>query len=329
MAWRSRASPSAPWPKTLRPCAVEQAEVDVEAAAAQVLERLGHEGGALAAGSRRGLDQALEQDGLVGRADHVGPVAEVQLVLAGRVLGERGLDRHVLRRRVLLDQGEEALLVLEPVGQEDLDLAARRRPGGGRVRRWGGRRGPGRGPAGGTRARARRRGVRPSSAKRPATLRSRWRGSAKKGVPSASRMPPSTWAPPGRQGTGRRVSGSRTTRAVGIALLPDDAAAVDVGAGAVERVERDREEALARQRPGAAGRRGRRLPRRMPLRSGRRRSTLSVSGCSARNASAAVNAEGSRPAADGRRGHGRVGVRRSPAPTRPACSSGGRPPWSR
>src|SRR3954452_1413305 len=45
----------------------------------------------------------------------------------------------------------------------------------------------------------------------------------------------------------------------------------------------------------------------MPLRSGRRRSTLSVSGCSTRNVSAAVNAEGSRPATEAAAGPERSG----------------------
>ena len=59
-----------------------------------------------------GLDQALEQERLVGGTDHVGAVAEVQFELAGRVLGERRLDGDVLRRRVLLHQREEAALIL-------------------------------------------------------------------------------------------------------------------------------------------------------------------------------------------------------------------------
>ena len=62
--------------------------------------------------------------------------------------------------------------------------------------------------AGRTRARARATGVRPSSSKRAATLCSSARGAAKNGRPSASPSPPSTCAPPSRQGTGAKVAGS-------------------------------------------------------------------------------------------------------------------------
>jgi hypothetical protein len=101
---------------------VEQAQVDVEAAAALVLEGLGHEGGAPARVARGGLDQPLEHHGLVGRAQHVGPVAEVQLELGGRVLADRGLEGDPLRLGVAVDQREKPLVVVQPLGQEHVGL---------------------------------------------------------------------------------------------------------------------------------------------------------------------------------------------------------------
>ena len=83
--------------------------MDVQAAAALLGERLGHEGGALAGGARRGLDAALEHDALVGGQHHVVDMAEIDLELARRELAQGALDRQLLRLAVALDQLEERL----------------------------------------------------------------------------------------------------------------------------------------------------------------------------------------------------------------------------
>ena len=112
------------------PVAVEQAQMDVQPAAALLGERLGHEGGALPGRPRRGLDAALEHGALVRRQHHVVDMAEIDLELAGRELGQGSLDRQVLRLAVALHQLEEGLLILDPLRREHLGLGrATAKPG--------------------------------------------------------------------------------------------------------------------------------------------------------------------------------------------------------
>ena len=119
---------------------VEQRDVGVQAVAGEILVRLGHEAGRHAVVAGKPAHQHLEEPGIVGRAQRVGHMGEVDLELAEADLGERGLGGDVHRIAGVIKVVEEAVEGVERPEREDfgpgpalaragraglLDLAAR------------------------------------------------------------------------------------------------------------------------------------------------------------------------------------------------------------
>ena len=99
ITWRSGALSSGfAAAKMLRAGGVEQAHVNVQAAARHVAIGLGQEGRLAAVRARHALDDALEAQRLVADPQRIGRVREIHLVLARAVFGERRGGGHVLQR---------------------------------------------------------------------------------------------------------------------------------------------------------------------------------------------------------------------------------------
>ena len=90
------------------------------AAAGLVDERLGHEAGdhALVLGDR--LDRALEEDRVVAGEHGIVAMLEVDLELAGRVFGDGGVGRNLLRAAGIGDRVGELLVVVQVLHVIDL-----------------------------------------------------------------------------------------------------------------------------------------------------------------------------------------------------------------
>ena len=70
--------------------------MDVQSAAALFLERLGHEGRDHAVLACRRLDDAFQQYRVIAGQDRIVDMPQVNLELARRIFGDRGLRRNVL-----------------------------------------------------------------------------------------------------------------------------------------------------------------------------------------------------------------------------------------
>jgi hypothetical protein len=185
---------------------------------------------------------------MVRRAHRIGDVAEVDLVLPGRVLGDRALGRQVLRGAETLEMGEERVLSLDLIQAVDLHVV---RDPASRVphRHWR--------PVGLQREQVeleleRRDRPQPQFLE---LLRDPGQDGARIGeerravVVAQARQHLRTALAPGYRRQARAVDQARPVR---VALLPDQARGVDVGARGVERVDRGGEAEPAPQR-GAHG----------------------------------------------------------------------------
>ena len=94
--------------------------MDMHAAAGLLGERLGHEAGHQALLLRHRLDRALEVDRIVAGEQGVVAVLEVDLELAGRVLGHRGIRRDALGAACRGDRIGEAAIVVQVFHVVDL-----------------------------------------------------------------------------------------------------------------------------------------------------------------------------------------------------------------
>ena len=233
---------------------------------------------------------AFQEEGVIGGAQRIGDMAEIDLVLAGRVLRGSTLGRQRLGLAIAGKAGEESVLLVERIQAVELAGMAPSRPHPGGAAGAPGRRGPAAARADRTRARARRPAAGRGRRTGPRPGRAARADRRTTAAPSASPSPASTCAPPARQGTGAKVDGSTRHGRSAIALLPDQARRVDIGAGRIHAVERARK-AQARRR---ARRRSlppsSRLPRAMPTRSGRIRSTVAVAGMALEEACQAARA---------------------------------------
>src|SRR5690606_27078272 len=102
------------------PVAVQQAHVQVHAAAGLAGQRLGHEAGQRAVLAGDGLDHTLEQHRVVAGGQRVGAVAQVDLELPGGVLGHRGVGRDALRPAGTGDRLDELRVLVQVVDRIDL-----------------------------------------------------------------------------------------------------------------------------------------------------------------------------------------------------------------
>ena len=130
----SENGPSAHCPaNTLRPDCVDEADVNVQAAAGRVRKGLGHEARAEAVTSRDRLYRALQQHGVIAGKFRARDMVKVDLELPGREFLERRPGRDVLRRADRVELREEGVDVLDvlhaPVLRSVLGLAGCRECG--------------------------------------------------------------------------------------------------------------------------------------------------------------------------------------------------------
>jgi hypothetical protein len=99
---------------------IDQTGMHVQAVAGLVAEGLGHEAGEQPVAPGHGLDRALEQDGVVRRAQRVRHMAQVHLVLAGALFGDDGIGGQCLRPAGLFNVAEHLPEAVEFVQAEQL-----------------------------------------------------------------------------------------------------------------------------------------------------------------------------------------------------------------
>ena len=98
---------------------VEQAEVNMQSIARAIAVGLGHEAGGETMLARDALDRALEEQRIVGGAQRVGDMQQVDLELAGAVFGDHRVGGYILRFAGGIDVGDKSLELIEFINRQD------------------------------------------------------------------------------------------------------------------------------------------------------------------------------------------------------------------